>query len=165
VVVQFSSIPALEILDPCSQPNLAVSATLSKRRRVRPGALFGSAVGGREAVELGDRGRRYASLGARRATAHVSALTPGSPVCPRRSVAAGVYRQLPSAFADRNLGTGAGGSRGTGLRESALRTGAPSTNIKDAGQLPLVVAESLMSPTQTDLSRVTRGLMVAQHRP
>lgn len=73
MVVQFSSVSAIEILDSRGRPTLAVSATLPDGRRVRAGVPSGASTGSREAVELRDHDDdRYAGLGVRQAVGHVN---------------------------------------------------------------------------------------------
>lgn len=73
MVVEFSSISAIEILDSRGRPTLSVSATLADGRRVRSGVPSGASTGSREAVELRDHDdQRYAGFGVQRAVANVN---------------------------------------------------------------------------------------------
>lgn len=72
MVVEFSSIFALEILDSRGRPTLSVSATLADGRCVWSGVPSGASTGSREAVELRDRDERYDGLGVRQAVGNVN---------------------------------------------------------------------------------------------
>lgn len=73
MVVEFSSISAIEILDSRGRPTLSVCAILADYTEVCAGVPSGASTGSREAVELRDHdSTRYAGLGVRRAVDHVN---------------------------------------------------------------------------------------------
>lgn len=72
MVVEFSSITALEILDSRGRPTLLVSATLQDGRQVSAGVPSGASTGSREAAELRDHGERYDGLGVGEAVKNVN---------------------------------------------------------------------------------------------
>ncbi|KLO30190.1 enolase [Mycolicibacter heraklionensis] len=73
MVVEFSSISAIEILDSRGRPTLSVCAILADYTEVCAGVPAGASTGSREAVELRDHdSTRYAGLGVRRAVDHVN---------------------------------------------------------------------------------------------
>jgi enolase len=73
VIVCFSSMSAIEILDSRGRPTLRVRATLSDGRSVRSGVPSGASTGSCEAVELRDHDQnRYSGLGVQQAVTHVN---------------------------------------------------------------------------------------------
>ncbi|WP_019971114.1 phosphopyruvate hydratase [Mycobacterium sp. 141] len=72
MVVRFSSLSALEILDSRAQPTVWVQAQLAAGPRVCAGVPSGASTGSREAVELRDHTDRYHGRGVERAVANVN---------------------------------------------------------------------------------------------
>ena len=72
MVVRFSSISAVEILDSRGRPTVCVRAILADGQCIRSGVPSGASTGSREAVELRDHDDRYGGQGVQRAVANVN---------------------------------------------------------------------------------------------